>query len=185
MHKKSIFINRSNFNLNSKCTKLTSVKVLTLIRCYTKTSYFLDWESGIRNKKLQILEKPESLTLEHIKSGKPTTTSGINKILLNQNIIVNNTKLEQLLKVKGIELNLPITSLTTPYNKERVNLYIELLGKSKYKGFSGVYIFIHKNTHQKYVGSSNLLTRRMDYYFKEKASLPLVVNFYLYCVRKV
>ena len=27
-------------------------------------------------------------------------------------------------------------------------------------------MFIHKNTAQKYVGSSNLLRRRMDYYFK-------------------
>ncbi len=29
-----------------------------------------------------------------------------------------------------------------------------------------MYIFIHKITGDKYVGSSNLLRRRMDYYFK-------------------
>ena len=103
---------------------------------------------------------PESLALEHINSGKPTTSSVINKILLNQNLSVTDSKLEELLKVKGVEMDLPIS---TPENHE---LLAELTGKSKYKGFPGVYIFIHKNTDQKYVGSSNLLRRRMDYYFK-------------------
>jgi hypothetical protein len=63
-------------------------------------------------------------------------------------------------------LDLPIP---TP---ENIQLLAELTGKSKYKGFSGVYIFIHNNTGHKYVGSSNLLRRRMDYYFK--GDFPLV-----------
>ena len=45
-----------------------------------------------------------------------------------------------------------------------------------YKGFFGVYIFTHKITGQKYVGSSNLLRRKIEYYFKqieEIKSLPL------------
>src|SRR6195952_647523 len=90
--------------------------------------------------------KPESLALEHINSGKPTTSSIINKILLNQNLLVTDSKLEELLKVKGVELDLPIS---TPENKK---LLAELTGKSQYKGFSGIYIFIHKNTGHKYVG---------------------------------
>lgn len=112
---------------------------------------------------------PESYALEHINSGKPTSSSILNKILLNQNLSVTDSKLEELLKVKGVELDLPIG--TYPSDRENNKLLAELTGISKYKGFSGVYIFIHKNTGQKYVGSSNLLRRRMDYYFKEDYAL--------------
>lgn len=84
----------------------------------------------------------------------------MNKIFLNQNLIVTDSKLDQLLKVKGVELDLPIAT------SENLKLLDELTGKSKYKGFFGVYMFLHKNTGYKYVGSSNLLRRRMDYYFK-------------------
>ena len=62
----------------------------------------------------------------------------INNILLNQNLSVTKSKLEELLKVKGVEFDLPIS---TPKN---LQLFAELTGKSTYKGFSGVYIFIHK-----------------------------------------
>ena len=103
------------------------------------------------------------MALEHINSGNPTTSSVINKILLNQNLSINDSKLEELLKVKGVEIDLAIT---TPGSSSNKKLLDELTGKSKYKGFSGVYIFIHKDTGHKYVGSSNLLRRRMDYYFK-------------------
>ena len=89
----------------------------------------------------------------------------INNILLNQNLSVTKSKLEELLKVKGVEINLPVNS------KEDKNLLDQLTGKSKYKGFSGVYIFIHKYSGHKYVGSSNQLRRRMDYYFKGDFSL--------------
>ena len=112
---------------------------------------------------------PESLALDHINSEKPTNSSIINTILLNQNLSITDSKLEELLKVKGVEWDLPIS---TPENKQ---LLAELTGKSKYKGFSGVYIFIHKNTGHKYVGSSNLLRRRMDYYFK--GDFPLSGKF--------
>lgn len=112
---------------------------------------------------------PESLALEHINSEKPTTSLIINKILLNQNLSVTDSKLEELLKVKGVELDLPIS---TAENKK---LLAELTGVSKYKGFSGVYIFVNKNTGYKYVGSSNLLRRRMDYYFK--GNFPLLGKF--------
>ena len=117
-----------------------------------------------------LAHNPESLALEHIKSGKPTTSLIINNILLNQNLSVTDSKLEDLLKVKGVDLDLPIS---TP---EKYQLLAQLTGKSKYKGFSGVYIFTHKNTGQKYVGSSNLLRRRMEYYFKGEFGkfLPLL-----------
>ena len=50
--------------------------------------------------------------------------------------------------------------------QEDYNIFSRLTGNSSYKGHFGVYMFIHKSTGQKYVGSSNLLRRRMDYYFK-------------------
>jgi hypothetical protein len=134
---------------------------ITLIRYFSSSRSF----SSIR----PLANNPQSLVLEHINSGKPTTSSIINKILLNQNLLVTDSKLEGLLKVKGVELDLPIS---TAENKE---LLAELAGKSTYKGFSGVYIFIHKNTGHKYVGSSNLLRRRMDYYFK--GDFPLMGKF--------
>ena len=113
--------------------------------------------------------KPEFLAIEHINSGMPTTHSVINKILSNQNISITKDKLEELLKVKGVEMDLPVK---TTKDKQLLN---KLTGISKYKGFYGVYMFIHKNTGQKYVGSSNLLRRRMDYYFK--GDFPLAGKF--------
>jgi hypothetical protein len=122
--------------------------------------------------------KPESLALEHINSGRPTTSSVINKILLNQNLSVTDAKLEELLEVKGVEIEIPISnpcSAASHKGGRDKQLLDELTGKSKYKGFFGVYIFIHKKTSQKYVGSSNLLRRRMDYYFK--GDFPLSSKF--------
>ena len=46
-----------------------------------------------------LAHNPESLALEHINSGKPTTSLIINKILLNQNLSVTDSKLEELLQL--------------------------------------------------------------------------------------
>jgi hypothetical protein len=151
-------INRSvsnNHFIFDKRVGLGSIAAVSLTRSF----------SSIRS----LANNPESFALEHINSGKPTTSMVINKILLNQNLSVTESKLEELLKVKGVELDLPIS---TPEDK---TLLDELAGKSKYTGFSGVYIFIHKSTGHKYVGSSNLLRRRMDYYFK--GDFPLAGKF--------
>lgn len=113
--------------------------------------------------------KPELLALEHIDSGKPITSVVMNKILLNQNISVSDSKLQNLLKVKSVEINLPISTL-----EDRI-LFTKYAGKSVYSGFFGVYIFIHKSTGNKYVGSSNLLRRRLNYYFK--GEYPLTGKF--------
>ena len=152
-------VNRSVFNnhfLFDKRIGLGSIAAVSLTR------YF----SSVR----PLVNNPEPLALEHINSGKPITSSVINKILLNQNLSVTDSKLEELLKVKGVEVDL---STSNPKNSQVLG---ELTGKSIYKGFFGVYIFIHKNTAQKYVGSSNLLRRRMDYYFK--GDFPLAGKFW-------
>ena len=153
-------IKRSVFNNHLKLGKrlgLGFIPALTLTRSFRSV------------RSLEAQRNPESLALEHIKSEKPTTSSVINQILLNQNLSVNDSKLVELLKVKGVEMDLPI------YTPEKKKLLDDLTGKSQYKGFSGVYIFIHKNRGDKYVGSSNLLRRRMDYYFK--GDFPLAGKF--------
>lgn len=66
----------------------------------------------------------------------------------------------ELLKVKGIEFDLPIT-------KDNLKNFYGLVGRSPYSGFAGVYVFTHKASKSMYVGSSNLLRRRMEYYFKD------------------
>jgi len=106
----------------------------------------------------RVLISPERLALEHIRSNKPTTSSIINSILKNKNISVTPQKLEALLKIEGVEFDLPIT-------KDYQTMFDNLVGKSRYSGFVGVYDFIHKATGSMYAGSSNLLKRRMEYYF--------------------
>ena len=66
-----------------------------------------------------------------------------------------------MLKVEGVEFDLPITK----YNQ---TMFDSLVGKSKYSGFVGVYVFIHKATESMYVGSSYLLRRCLQYYFQTK-----------------
>lgn len=133
-------INRNVIN-NYFIFDLVSDIGLTYIIPVYLTRYF----SPIRTANFIIVRtqpnNPEYLALEHINSDKPTTTTIINKILSNQNIIVTDLKLKELLKVKGVEIDLPIT---TPKNNK---LLENLTGKSKYKGFL-VYMFIHKNTAQ-------------------------------------
>jgi hypothetical protein len=146
----NIFNNYFISNLYNEFNVYSILCTVPLIRSY----------SSVKGSVLKF--KPELIALDHINSGKVTTSLIINKILLNQNLSVSESRLEELLKVKGVEINIPILS------SEDMKLLDELTGKSKYKGFFGVYFFIHKITNQKYVGSSNLLRRRMDYYFKEE-----------------
>jgi len=101
----------------------------------------------------------EKLALDHINSGNVTTHLVINKLLYNQKVSISANKLKELSKVKGIKFDLPITN-------DNLKNFHNLVGKSKHKGFAGVYIFEHKASKSMYIGSSNLLRRRMEYYFK-------------------
>jgi len=60
---------------------------------------------------------------------------------------------------------------------ENKQLLAELTGKSAYKGFFGVYMFIHETSWWNHFidGSSNLLRRRIEYYFK--GGFPLAGKF--------
>jgi len=108
---------------------LTSIIHVYLTRyfCPIRTAHFTLVRTQSNN--------PEYLALEHINSGKPTTSTIINKILSNQNIIVTDLKLKELFKVKGVEIDLHIK---TP----KINKLLEnLTGKSKYKGFGCIYVY--------------------------------------------
>lgn len=150
--------NKSVFNnhlLFGKRIVLSTIAALPLTRHFSSTR--------------PLVNNSETLASEHMNSGKPTNLSIINKVLSNQNLVVADSKLKELLKVEGVEIELPIS---TSKDKE---LLAKLAGKSKYKGFSGVYMFIHKSTGDKYVSSSYLLRRRIDYYFN--GDYPLVGKF--------
>ena len=97
----------NNHFIFDKRVGLGSIAAVSLTRCFSSSRSF----NSIR----PLVNNPESLALEHINSGKPTTSSVINKVLLNQNLSVTDSKLEELLKVKGIEIDLPIS---TPENHQ-------------------------------------------------------------------
>lgn len=159
-----------NINYDLNFIILTSLSVKELILKRFKSSYiFLRSIRLLSNKNEKKVLKASSKKM--VIKGL-ITSSVINKILINQNLSVTDLKLEKLLKVKGIEVDL--SSFPT-FNRETLDLLDESAGKSKYKGYSGVYMFIHKETNSKYVGSSNLLRRRLDYYFK--GNYPLAGKF--------
>jgi len=128
-------INRNVINNYFVLDPVSDIGLTSIIPVYL-TIYF----SPIRTVHFTLVRtqpnNPEYLALEHINSGKPTTWTIINKILSNQNIIVTDLKLKELFKVKGVEIDLHIT---TP----KINKLLEknLTGKSKYKGFGCIYVY--------------------------------------------
>ena len=116
MHDKICRTVFNNYFIFDKRIRLSSIAIITLTRSFSSVK--------------PLVKNPESLALEHINSGKLITFSVINNILLNQNLSVTDSKFKKLLKVKGVELNLPVH---TPEDKKLLD---ELTGISKYKGFS-------------------------------------------------
>ena len=102
--------------------------------------------------------RPNSLALEHINNGNLTTSEVINSVLLNQKVSITQKELETLLALPSVNFDLPITDQTNP-------ALIALIGKpGSRRSKAGVYIFSHKNSDKKYVGSSNDLARRFKQY---------------------
>lgn len=102
------------------------------------------------------------LAFEQIKSGKPVTVRVINEILSYCNIEITEEILKDLRRRRrfifdDLDKNETIKSLNaqigSPSNKIQV---------------SGVYIFKHKETGDKYVGSSSQLAIRLNGYLKDK-----------------
>jgi hypothetical protein len=86
-----------------------------------------------RNYSSQSISNLESLGLEHVRSGNITNLV-INTILNNKNVSINKDKFTELLTIQGVELNLAI-------NEDNYKIFVELVVRSFYKGFPGVYIF--------------------------------------------
>lgn len=90
------------------------------------------------------------------------TSEVLNNLLRNQQVSITEEELARLRAISGVRFDLPLNDQTYPS-------YVGLVGKPNTIGTkAGVYIFTHKVTGSKYVGSSNSLSRRLDQYFTFK-----------------
>lgn len=90
------------------------------------------------------------------------TSEVLNNLLKNQQVSITEEELARLKTISGVRFDLPLNDQTYPS-------FVGLVGKPNTRGTkAGVYIFTHKATGSKYVGSSNSLSRRLDQYFTYK-----------------
>lgn len=102
------------------------------------------------------------MAIEQIESGKPVTAKTINDILAYCNIKITDDILTDL-------INSPRLILNELDKKETMQILIDKLGSPFGKvHIPGVYIFTHKITGAKYVGSSSQLAVRLYGYLKER-----------------
>jgi GIY-YIG catalytic domain len=106
-------------------------------------------------------EQSYKLALEILKQGKPVNYNNINDIFSYCNIKITEDNLKNL-------TSRPSFILTDLDKEETINILKEKLGSpfSKIK-ISGVYIFKHKVTGDKYVGSSSQLAFRLNTYLRK------------------
>ena len=84
-------------------------------------------------------------------------------MLLNQNVSITQKQLDDLLTLPRVNFDLPIADQTYP-------ALVGLIGKpGSRRSKAGIYIFSHKYSDKKYVGSSNDLARRFNQYFEKNA----------------
>jgi len=102
------------------------------------------------------------LAHQQIISGKPVTAEVINNILAYCNIKISENELKLLLKTTGFILN----DLS---KDEIIKILRNKIGSPSSKiQIPGIYIFKHKITGDKYIGSSSQLAIRLNGYLKEK-----------------
>lgn len=107
--------------------------------------------------------RPFSLVQKHIAKGNPSNSEVINSVLVNQKVAITQKELDKLINLPSVKFDLPITNETYPS-------LLALIGKPQSRrSNTGVYVFIHILTGNKYVGSSNDLTRRFKQYFDKDA----------------
>jgi hypothetical protein len=110
------------------------------------------------------LKPSHKLAADLITSGKPVDYKSINAILAYCNIEINEDKLKEL-------INAPSFIFEDLHTRETKKNIVDKIGTlSSKKQIAGVYIFKHKYTGQKYVGSSSQLAIRLFgyLYFKQK-----------------
>lgn len=132
------------FNLvrsGGKCRNLSTVSSLRVLTEAAKVS-------SIRHK---LYDNYQDITFEVI-----------NNLLVNQGVSITPEILEKINSIPSVMFDLPICDQIYPS-------LAALVGRPQSKGWkSGVYIFTHKPSGSKYVGSSNNLSRRLDQYFTFK-----------------
>lgn len=122
---------------------------------YTKTNY-------IRKVYLKSTPSVRYYSTNVINDNKNITSETLNNLLINQGVTITYEELDELKNIPGVKFDLPI-------NNDTSKALAALIGSPKTRNRkAGVYIFTHKPTGDKYVGSSNSLSRRMDQYFKFK-----------------
>lgn len=126
-----------------------------------KLNFLSKFASGLTLSKKNY--RPNTIALEHIYSGNPTTSEVVNSVLFNQNVYITQKELDNLLSLPKVNFDLPITNQTYP-------ALLGLIGKPGSKrSKAGIYIFSHKYSDKKYVGSSYDLARRFNQYFEKNA----------------
>lgn len=80
--------------------------------CTDKFKFLYRFESGLTPSKKDY--RPNTIALEHINSGNPTTSEVINSVLLNQNISITQKELDELLSLPKVNFDLPVTDQTYP-----------------------------------------------------------------------
>ena len=104
------------------------------------------------------------LALEHINQKKPVNCKIINDILAYCNITINDEILKNLINSPRIVIN----NLDKEGSSTKKIIKDNLGLPSSKIQVPGVYIFTHKNTGQKYVGSSSQLAVRLSGYLNNK-----------------
>lgn len=130
-------------------------------KCSGKLTCLSRFESGLTPSNKNY--RPNTIALEHINNGNPITSEVINSVLLNQKVSITQQELDELLSLPSVNFDLPLTDQTYP-------ALLGLIGKPGSKrSKAGIYIFSHKYSDKKYVGSSNDLARRFKQYFEKNA----------------
>lgn len=87
------------------------------------------------------------------------TADYINKLVANQGVSLTQIELDKLKEIPGVTFDLPL-------NDQTIEAFESLVGRPKSRQYkAGIYIFTHKPSGSKYVGSSNSLSRRLNQYF--------------------
>lgn len=140
--------------------KRPNMEMLNYKYYFNQLNWLSRYESSLTLPK-KVEYRPNSLALEHINKGNLTTSEVINSVLLNQKVSITQKDLDTLLALPRVNFDLPITDQTNPG-------LLGLIGKPGSKrSKAGVYIFSHKNSDKKYVGSSNDLARGFKQYFEK------------------
>lgn len=145
---------RISFHMYSRQSKaISNDETLANLNTGSKKKWWLALDKPIQNIQFK--------AVDFIKSGKTVNANVINSILSIYNLHVTDESLNDLINTPVIIFN----DLHKDLNKDSV--FKDKLGEAYGKAVAGVYIFTHKETGAKYVGSSVQLATRLSGYLKK------------------